>query len=196
MNNDSSGQNRFAAWEDAVVDAVNFAEQFPQEVRSGIVQALLLGSESRETTASPMRTVLRAGVVSPSHEQTGIAAVAAAAEVDVDVLQRFIQVAEDGSVTVRARLGTSRANSQNAYGTVLAYVREKALGELDTESALIRAICSEHACIDRNLAANLRNREWLLEHGARGGNKSYRLSPAGEQAAREQIVLLCAVNSG
>lgn len=191
MHEDSSGQNRFAAWEDAVVDAVEFARRFPQEVRSGIVQALLLGSEVRETTPSEMRTVLRAGGVSPALEQTGIAAVAAAAEVDVDVLQRFIQVSEDGSVTVRARLGTSRADSQNAYSTVLAYVREKALGELDTESVLIRAICNDHGCIDRNLAANLRNREWLLEHGAKGGNKSYRLSPAGESAACELIVSLC-----
>ena len=191
MNDQPSDRNRFAAWEDAVADAVAFAEKFPLEVRSGIVQALLRSSESAETTASPTPPTPGNGAVSSGREQGGIASVARDAGVEVDTLSRFIQVGEDGNVTVRARLGTKRAESQNAYSTVLAYVREKALSALDTESPLIRAICKEHRCMDGNLAANLRKRGWLLEHGAKGGNKSYRLSPTGEDAAKELIVSLC-----
>ncbi|MCY4572794.1 MAG: hypothetical protein OXF01_08320 [Gemmatimonadetes bacterium] len=192
MNDSSSGKNRFEGWEDAAADAVAFAEQFPPEVRSGIVLALLMSSESRGTAASTKGPVLGAGGTPSPKAPGGIAAVAQDAGVDANTLGRFIQIAEGGTVTVRAaRLGTSYADSQNVYSTLLAYVREKALGELDTESALIRAICNVHRCIDRNLAANLRNRAWLLEHGVKGGNKSYRLSPEGEQAAREQIVSLC-----
>ncbi len=196
MNDESSGQNRFVAWEEAVADAVAFAERFPQEVRSGIVQALLASVGSRGTTASSEgeASLMRGG--SGTKDQGGIAAVAAAAGVDVEVLRRFVQVADEGTVTVRARLGTTRADSQNAYSAVVGYVREQALGELDTDSSLIRAICKEHRCMDGNLAVNLRKRGWLLEHGVKGGNKSYRLSPTGAQAAREQIVSLCAVNSG
>lgn len=196
MNDDSSGPNRFVAWEAVVADAVAFAERFPQEVRSGIVQALLAGSESRGTTASPTVEVPPVRGGSATRDRGGITAVAAAAGVDAEVLRRFVQIADDGTVTVRARLGTTRADSQNAYSAVLAYVREQALDELDTDSSLIRAICKEHRCMDGNLAVNLRKRGWLLEHGVKGGNKSYRLSPTGEQAAREQIVSLCAVDSG
>ena len=194
MNNDPSGQNRFAAWDEVVVDAVAFAERFPQEVRSGIVQALLTGSGSRETKASPTGTVSPTRGVSATQDQGGISAVAATAGVDIDALRRFVQVADNDTVTVRTRLGTTRADSQNAYSAVLAYVREQALDELDTDSSLIRAICKEHRCMDGNLAVNLRKRGWLLEHGVKGGNKSYRLSPTGAQAAREQIVSLCAVD--
>lgn len=196
MNDDSSGPNRFVAWEEVVADAVAFAERFPQEVRSGIVQALLAGSGSRGATASPTAEVSPVRGGPATRDRGGITAVAAAAGVDVGVLRRFVQVADDGTVTVRARLGTTRADSQNAYSAVLAYVREQALDELDTDSSLIRAICNEHGCVDRNLAANLRKRRWLLEHGVKGGNKSYRLSPTGAQVAREQIVSLCAVDSG
>ena len=192
MNDSSSDQNRFEGWRDAAADAVAFAEQFPLEVRSGIVQALLMSSGSRGTSASRKGSDLGADGVPSFEEPNGIAAVAQDAGVDENTLARFIQIADDGTVTVRAhRLGTSRADTQNVYSTLLAYVREKALDELDTEGALIHAICNEHGCVDRNLAANLRKRGWLLESGAKGGNKSYRLSPAGEQAARDQIVSLC-----
>ena len=192
MNDSSSGQNRFEGWRDAAVDAVAFAKQFPLEVRSGIVQALLMSSGSRGTGASPKGSDLGADGVPSFEEPSGIAAVAQDAGVDENTLGRFIQIADDGTVTVRARrLGTSRADTQNVYSTLLAYVREKALDELDTEGTLIHAICQEHGCVDRNLAANLRKRGWLLESGAKGGKKSYRLSPAGEQAARAQIVSLC-----
>lgn len=194
--NDPSGPNRFDAWAEVVADAVAFAERFPQEVRSGIVQALVLTSESRGTTASPTAEVPPGRGGSATRDQGGITAVAAAAGVDADILRRFVQVAGDGTVTVRARLGTTRADSQNAYSAVLAYVREQALNELDTDSSLIRAICREHRCMDGNLAVNLRKRGWLLEHGVKGGNKSYCLSPTGEKAACEQIVSLCAVDSG
>lgn len=196
MNDDSSGANRFVAWEEVVADAVAFAERFPQEVRSGIVQALLASLGSRGTTASPPTEVPPVRGGSATRDQCLITAVAAAAGVDVEILRRFVQVADDGTVTVRARLGTTRADSQNLYSAVLAYVREQALDELDTDSSLIRAICNEHRCVDRNLAANLRKRRLLLEHGVKGGNKSYRLSPTGAQVAREQIVSLCAVDSG
>ena len=192
MNDSSSGQNRFEGWRDAVADAVDFAEQFPLELRSGIVQALLTSSESRGTAASPKGSDLGANGVPSFQELGGIAAVAQDAGVDENTLGRFIQIAEDGTVTIRARrLGTSRADTQNVYSTILAYVREKALDELETESALIHTICNEHGCLDRNLAANLRKRGWLLEHGVKRGNKSYRLSPGGEQAARDQISSLC-----
>ena len=192
MNDNSSGQNRFEGWRDATADAVAFAEQFPPEVRSGIVLALLMSSDSRGTAASPKGSVLSAGGISSPQEPSGIAAVAQDAGVDVNTLGRFIQMADGGTVTVRARrLGTSRADTQNVYSTLLAYVREKALGALNTESPLIHAICNQHGCVDSNLAANLRNRGWLLESGVKGGNKSYCLSPAGEHAAREQIVSLC-----
>ncbi len=194
MNDDSASQNRFAAWEDVVADAVAFAERFPREVRPGIVQALLIDSRFSETKASPTATVSSPREVPPTRDQSGISAVAEAARVDIDALRRFIQVADNGTVTVRARLGTTRADSQNAYCAVLAYVREQALGELDTDSSLIRAICKEHRCMDGNLAVNLRKRGWLLEHGVKGGNKSYRLSPTGAQAAREQIFSLCPVD--
>ena len=192
MNDKSSGQNRFEGWEDAVADAVALADQFPREVRSGIVLALLMSSESRGTAASPKGPVLRAGGIPSRQEPGGIAAVAHDAGVDVNTLGRFIQVADGGTVTVRARrLGSSCTDSQNIYSTLLAYVREKALDEPDTGSPLIHVICNQHGCVDSNLAANLRNRGWLLESGVKGGNKSYLLSPAGEQAAREQIVSLC-----
>lgn len=85
-------------------------------------------------------------------------------------------------------------SEEGPSASLLAYVREKALDEPETESALIHTICNEHGCLDRNLAANLRNRGWLLESGVRGGNKSYRLSPAGERAARDQLVSLCGID--
>ncbi|MCY3809568.1 MAG: hypothetical protein OXG58_09145 [Gemmatimonadetes bacterium] len=191
MNDDLTGQNRFEGWQDAVADAVAFAELFPREVRSGIVQALL-SSESPGAGASPKESGLGADRGPSFQEPSGIAAVAQDASVEATTLGRFIQVSEDGTVTIRARrLGTSRADTQNVCSTLLAYVREKALGEPETESALIHTICNEHGCLDRNLAANLRKRGWLLEHGVKRGNKSYRLSPAGEQAARDQIASLC-----
>ena len=193
MNDDSSGQNRFDAWKDAVADAVAFAERFPPEVRSGIVQALLSHSPAPTGTANPTRADLNTGEGSSSQGQSGIAAVALGAEVDVDTLQRFMQIADDRTVTIRGRLrGDTVADRQNAYSAVLAYVREKALDELDTESPLIHAICKKHGCLDGNLAANVRKRGWLLEQGVRGGNKSYRLSPKGGNAAHELIALLCA----
>ena len=193
MNDESSGPNRFAAWADAVTDAVAIAEGFPPEVRSGIVQALLSSSGSYEPMGIPTQTMPNTSEVSTAQEQGGIAAVARSAGVDVHTLQRFLQTADDGVVTIRGRLGGTKASDcQNAYSAVLAYVREKALHELDTESRLIHAICKEHRCMDGNLAANLRKRGWLLEQGVKGGKKSYRLSPMGEDAARELIVKLCA----
>ena len=126
MTDGSSGQNRYDAWKDVVADAVAFAQEFPPEVRSGIVQALMSGSAAPSLTASPKSPAPDLVAVSSPREQRGIAAVARSAGVDVDVLRRFIQVAEDGAVTVRARLGTTRAASQCAYSAVLAYVREKA----------------------------------------------------------------------
>lgn len=191
MNDDLTGQNRFEGWQDAAADAVAFAEQFPREVRSGIVQALL-SSESPGAGASPKGSGHGAGGVRSVRELSGMTAVAQDAGVDENTLGRFIQIGDDGTVTIRARrLGASRADTQNVYSTLLAYVREKALDELDTEGALIHAICNEHRCVDRNLTANIRKRGWLLESGAKGANKSYRLSPAGEQAARDQIASLC-----
>ena len=192
MNDDSSGQNRFDAWENAVADAVAFAERFPREARSGIVQALLSSSAPPATTDGQTSAIPVAGGVSSAQGETGIAAVAESAGVSVGALQRFIQIANDDTVTIRGSLGGDTvADRQNAYTAVLAYVREKALDELDTKSPLIRAICEEQGCKDGNLAANLRKRGWLLDHGAKGGNKSYRLSPTGENAARELIVSLC-----
>ena len=195
MNNDSSGQNRFAAWDEVVADAIAFAERFPQEMRSGIVQALLTSSAFREIKASPTEAVSAPRGASSTQDLSGIPAVAAAVGVDIDALRRFVQITDDGTVTIRASLGTTRSDSQNAYSAVLAYVREQALDEPDTDSPLIRSICKDHQCLDGNLAANLRSRRWLLEHGVKGGNKSYRLSPTGAQAAREQIVSMCAVDS-
>lgn len=191
-NENLVGRNRFEAWEDTVADAVAFAGRFPQEVRSAIVQTLLSSSSSPVATASEPARDEESGRVSLIDGQGGIAAVARHAGVDARSLGQFIQVAHDGTVTVRTRLGDSRADSQNAYSAVLAYVREKALGELDTPSGLVRAICEEHRCLDRNLTSNLGRRRWLVEDGVRGGNKSYRLSPTGEDAAKELIVSMCA----
>ena len=98
MNDSSSGQNRFEGWRDAVADAVDFAEQFPLELRSGIVQALLTSSESRGTAASPKGSDLGANGVPSFQELGGIAAVAQDAGVDENTLGRFIQIAEDGTV--------------------------------------------------------------------------------------------------
>ena len=163
-----------------MADAVAFAESYPPEVRSGIVQALLSSSVPGTGADSEGAAIPAGEAVSVAQRQTGIRAVAESAGVSVAVLERFIQVADDGTVTIRARLGGDAvADRQNAYSAVLAYVREKALGEMDTESALVRAVCKEHRCNDGNLTTNLKKRGWLLEHGAKGRHKSYRLSPSG-----------------
>ena len=194
MNADSS-RNRFAAWEETVAEAVAFAEQYAPEVRSGIVQALLHSSADPATGDHQGARTPVTEEVRPDQSDASIGAVAKSAGVSVSALQRFIQIADDGAVTIRARLGkNTKADRQNAYSAVLAYVREKALDELDTSSALVNATCREHHCHDRNLTNNLKKRGWLLEHGVKGGPKSYRLSPAGEEAARELLVALCPVD--
>ena len=194
MNVDLSS-NRFAAWEEIVTDAVAFAERFDPEVRSVIVQALLRSSVVATTADHQSTETPVAHGSGSAQSHAGVRAVAESAGVRVSALQRFIQIADDGAVTIRARLGTkTKADRQNAYSAVLAYVREKALDELDTSSALVNATCKEHRCHDGNLTNNLKKRGWLLEHGVKGGPKSYRLSPAGEEAARELLVALCPVD--
>lgn len=195
MDSSSSNNNRFSGWEDAVADAVAFAKKYPAEVRAGIVQTLL-SSVAPSATANDRTTEMPAGATASSGQPLApISRVAECAGVEATALGRFIQIGDDGTVTIHARLGGDTvAGRQNAYSVVLVYVREKALGELDTESALVRAVCTEHQCNDGNLTVNLKKRGWLLGSGAKGARKSYRLSPSGEAAAREALVSLCAVD--
>ena len=56
---------------------------------------------------------------------------------------------------------------------------------------MIRGICNEHACMDGNLAANLRNRGWLLEHGVKGGEQIVStLAGGGKRRARTDRLLV------
>lgn len=182
----------FSPWEDVVRAAIEFAERFDGQYRPAIVQALL-------TSAVPAGPVARADTSQPKGEKShglnvtpiahgGLAAVAKNLDVDPRDLGRIVDVDEDGTVRILARIdGNGKSVRANRYAAVYCYLKEKALGQLDTGIEELRDLCENHGCYDRpNFQRNFRNNDYVLEIGNRGTRigKRYRLSPQGEAEAR------------
>lgn len=193
-----SESHDLSSWKELVDAAVDFASNYPEAVRGGIVQALLFSEGGRIAGGSLTPRVTERGEDSvPQNDGAqGLAAVAAAAGVDSGTLQRYVQLGADGGVTIKARVNaTAKIDRQNLFSALTAYVRENAFGEYDSDAEVLRAVCDQNNCLDRNFAANLRSRDYLLEHGGKGAPKTYRLTPEGEAAARTEIRRLCGVET-
>lgn len=194
MSNETNPQENpmnFESWTPLVEAAIEFAEQYDEQYRPAIVQALL------STRATPVRG---SGVQKNKPEQRtqeisvtpishgGLASLAKEIDVDPRALSRIVDVSDDGAVQILARIdGRSKAKRAYQYAALYCFIREKALGQLDTDIEELRSLCEQHGCYDApNFQRNFRNNDYLLEIGNRGTRvgKRYRLSSEGEDAAR------------
>lgn len=169
--------------------AVELAEEFPPEYRGAIITGILQtqrleGPRLKKATSRSGAARERGGDESP------LARVADAVAAPLDVLQRLFVIDDDGEVQIRGRIdGRSIAERQNRYSAVYAFVREKALGEVDTDLERLRRLCERQACYNApNFTRNFRTKGFLREYGAKGtSQKRYRLSSKGEAVAEQLI---------
>lgn len=186
ISNHKPGLDR---WKPLVQAAVELAEEFPPEYRTAIVTGIL----QRQHPGGPRleRAPSSPGFEGEPHDGSSpLGRLAGAVDVPLDALQRLFVIDDNREVEIRARIdGRSIAERQNRYSAVYAFVREKALGELDTDLDKLRELCERHACYNApNFTRNFRTKGLLREYGAKGtSQKRYRLSSDGEAVAEQLI---------
>ena len=169
---------------DAVEGAVAFAEEWPTTYRERAfalaVEQLLSGTAVSSTTGSgptPVTPIVNGG----------LRTVAKDLEVDVRLLARAVEISEEGKVSVLGRFeGRAKADLAVQYASVLCYVKERALNQLDTPIEELRELARVHGCYDvRNFTAAFRRSDLLRELGEKGSQtRTYRLSAKGLEEAK------------
>jgi hypothetical protein len=168
-----------------VTEAVAFAEKWPETYR---VRAFDLALEklisARPPVANP--TVAASAPVTPI-VTGGISAVAREISVEPRLLTRIVEIGEEGKISLLGRVdGRKNSELQVKYSTVYCYLKEKALGQLNTPIDELRALCQDRGCYDGdNFTSYFRNSDLFRELGEKGArDRTYRLSNKGLEEAK------------
>ena len=183
---DGRDNDKLAELRASVKEAVAFAEEWPELYRS---QAFDLAIERR------LGTVSDAAIPTPSSTPApvtpiatgGLSAVAREIGVDPRLLTRVVEIGDEGKVSILGRIdGRTKADLQVKYSAVYCYLKEKALGQLDTPIEELRALCQAHGCYDGgNFTTYFRGSELIRELGEKGAHaRTYRLSVRGVEEAK------------
>lgn len=188
-----NGAPNLSGWEPLIEAAIDLASNYPEAYRVPIVEAILRG----ETDRFPQAVANETGAdISPAdegiaaREAKGLAGAAEAADVSVVGLSRIVRVTDEGELELLARVkGRSTAEKCRKAAVVYAFLQEKAFNRLDIDIEELREVADRQGAYDSpNFTRHLRAEDLLLEMGERGtSKKEYRLSPKGEQAAKEFI---------
>lgn len=129
-----------------------------------------------------------------SSADSATASLAVSLNVDAALLARTIQVSDDGSVQLLARVpGRSVRERQIKVARIICYIREKLFSEFKTDVEILRAACVAHGAYDSpNFVTNFRKDGTLREASVPGSkDRLYMLSPSGiteaEAALRELL---------
>jgi len=169
-----------------VNEAVAFAEGWPETYRAkafDLAVERLTGATPTETRPVPGSTPAAVTSITTG----GLSAVAREIDVDPRLLTRVVEIADDGRISVLGRIdGRNKAELQVQYAAVYCYLKEKALGQLDTPIEELRALCQVHSCYDlNNFTANFRKSDSMRELGEKGTHaRNYRLSTKGVEEAK------------
>lgn len=188
----------FSAWEPVIEAAVSVASKYNQPYRQAILTALLwhagggrVSVPSRPAMGEESTPRAAGRVATPSPvPPPGLEAAAEAADVDPDAVHRLIEVHDDGTLDILARIDVpTMAEAQNRYGAAYCFLKEKGFNEFTVDIEELRRVCEYHGVYNApNFTRNFRKANLLLEIGQRGSpDKRYRLSPKGERVAKEVL---------
>ena len=169
----------------AVKEAVAFAEEWPEAYRPrafDLAVERLIGAAPTAAKPAPAGAPAVTPIVTG-----GLSAVARELGVDPRLLSRAVEIADDGKITVLGRIdGRTKAELQLKYSAVYCYLKEKALGQLNTPIEELRMLCQAHGCYDgNNFTAYFRTSDLLRELGDKGAQaRTYRLSTKGVEEAK------------
>jgi hypothetical protein len=184
-----------AAKSPAIVELVEaLPKQFQVPAFTEFLKVLLEGSAAQQLGASSVRRHSNVPVSLPSGVQTDTAAdvespmarLASALGATTDSLRRVVQLDKDGDVQILVRVdGRSTRERQVRLAALVAYVREKAFGEMHTDVEMIRKVCVTHGAYDSaNFSSNFKKEGSLRAVTIPGTNeRRYVLAPEGVQVA-------------
>lgn len=192
-----NADSRYTKWKAVIEDAVQLAEQFPERYRVEILKALLRRESDISIQGKP-EAAAASGGPAQSPARGGIAAIAYAAGVPAESLQRIFDIDEENEevhVLVPRVGGDTKSERQNRFSILYCLAREKAFGETKTDIEKLRNLCDDRGCYDSsNFTKNFRNQDLLREiPGDDGESRRYLLSEDGVEKAKELLRTL--VNS-
>ena len=169
-----------------VTEAVAFAEKWPETYR---VRAFDLALERLISVRPPVGNPTLAATSAPVTPIVtgGISAVAREIGVEPRLLTRIVEIGEEGKISLLGRVdGRKNSELQVKYSAVYCYLKEKALGQLNTPIDELRALCQDRGCYDGdNFTSYFRNSDVFRELGERGArDRTYRLSNKGLEEAK------------
>jgi hypothetical protein len=173
-----------------VKDAIAFAEEWPEPYRPqvfGLFTARRAGAPSVAAGAAPELAAEEAAPMVTPIATGGLSIVAKELGVEPRLLTRVVAINDDGKVSILGRIDArTKADLAEQYGAVLCYIRERALGQLDTPVADLRDVAKAHGGYDMdNFTSNLRRSKVLRELGEKGSHsRTYRLSTRGVEEAK------------
>lgn len=182
----ASETDMFDPMREAVESAIDFADRYGDPYREHIFKhALAFALSGGEDMADTGQLV----ALEPT--SGGMAGLADALGVDPDDLVRVVDVA-DGNVSLYGEVGgSSRSERANRAASAYLFLKEQILGEREADLDELKEVCrsGKRDAVDSNFTRNLSRGDYLVEADGKPGstNKSYRLLPAGEDAAQEVL---------
>lgn len=191
-------------WREIVEEMVAIARDQPKELQPVILEQLLSSalpsSGTRRAAARQPEEVAAHGTgqaseeaesVAPATETTGesgLAAVAADADVSLDALERVVGIDEDTFRIFGALEATKAKQRMIDLSVLYCYLNEHARDEKTTSMKAARELCKRDGCYDGNFSTYIAGTEYLLVEGKPGSSaKNLRLSSPGSERARELI---------
>lgn len=168
-----------------VTEAVAFAEKWPETYR---VRAFDLAVERLISAGPPVANPTLSPASAPVTPIVtgGISAVAREIGVEPRLLTRIVEIGEEGKISLLGRVdGRKNSELQVKYSAVYCYLKERALGQLNTPIDELRALCQDRGCYDGdNFTSYFRNSDLFRELGEKGArDRTYRLSNKGLEEA-------------
>jgi hypothetical protein len=174
-----------------IEEAKGFADRWPAQYQADVfrlaIGRLIDHGQSKDPTgkanqlgpSDPRPVTSKGGGLSPTEK------LARALSVDIDALERSVNIDENGKVTFLGRFeGVGKRELQTRYSIAFLYVKEIALGNRMVDITDLRALCVEQGCYDmgnftgnfkKDVAAGL-----IREQGEKGSrSRRYMLSQRG-----------------
>ena len=183
---DGRDNDKLAELRASVKEAVAFAEEWPEAYRPqafDLAVEQLLATVAGAATPTPGTPPAPVTLIATG----GLSAVAREIGVEPRLLTRVVEIGDEGKVSILGRIDSrTKAELQLKYSAVYCYIREKALGQLDTPIEDLRAVCQAHGCYDGgNFTAYFRTSDLIRELGEKGAHaRTYRLSVKGIEEAK------------
>lgn len=191
-----------AKLEPSIKAAIDFAEQWDEHYRPHIFEVAMAHLTKSITSALTSELGTPSGSTSGSASDvleaqyrgdsvTPLSRLAQAVNVDLDHLQRVVQINEDETIEIYGRIGEdfdSIRDKQNKHSVVYAFIKEKALGKQTIEIEELRDLCKKHGCYNPpNFTLYFRNDQRLLERKGEGRAKQYVATRKGLEEAADLI---------